>query len=49
VPAGDGHELARYTPMLWAPAVDEFLARLGVPWNAASVPRPVLRLDAGQP
>jgi dienelactone hydrolase len=45
VPAGDGHELSRYTPALWAPAVDAFLARLGVPWDAATLPRPVLRLD----
>ena len=49
VPAGDGHELSRYTPILWGPAVDAFLARLGVPWNVATLPRPVLRLDAGPP
>jgi dienelactone hydrolase len=48
LPAGDGHELSRYTPRLWAPVVDEFLARLGTPWNAATTPRPVLRLDAGK-
>ena len=43
---GDGHGLSRHAPALWAPAVDAFLARLGGPWNAADVPRPVLRLDA---
>jgi len=46
---GDGHGLSRHAPALWAPTVDAFLARLGVPWNAATVPRPVLRLDAGEP
>jgi len=46
VPGGDGHELAAQNPRLWAAPVDEFLARLGPPWNAATAPRPVLRLDA---
>ena len=44
---GDGHGLSRQSPALWGPAVDEFLARLGAPWDAATAPRPVLRLDAG--
>jgi dienelactone hydrolase len=43
---GDGHGLWRQAPALWAPAVDDFLGRLGNPWDAASTPRPVLRLDA---
>ncbi len=43
---GDGHGLATHAPALWAPAVDDFLARLGPPWDAATAPRPVLRLDA---
>jgi len=47
VAGGDGHGLSRHAPALWAPAVDGFLARLGLPWNAATAPRPVLRLDAG--
>ena len=47
VPDGDGHELSRHTFSMWAPAVDDFLARLGSPWNAATAPRPVLRLDPG--
>ena len=46
---GDGHGLSRHAPALWAPTVDAFLARLGPPWNAATAPRPVLRLDAGRP
>ena len=46
---GDGHGLSRRSPALWGPAVDEFLARLGNPWDAASAPRPVLRLDASDP
>ena len=46
---GNGHELAAHTPALWASTVDEFLAGLGAPWNAATAPRPVLRLDAGGP
>ena len=49
VPDGDGHGLSRHAPALWAPAVDAFLARLGAPWNAATLPRPVLRLDGGGP
>ncbi len=49
VPGGDGHGLSRHAPALWAPAVDEMLAHLGFPWNAAKAPRPVLRLDAGGP
>ena len=49
VPGGDGHGLSRHAPALWAPAVDAMLARLGFPWNAATMPRPVLRLDAGGP
>ena len=49
VPDGDGHGLSRHAPELWAPTVDAFLARLGPPWNAASLPRPVLRLDLGNP
>ena len=47
VPDGDGHELASHPAPLWAPAVDAFLASLGPPWNAATAPRPVLRLDPG--
>ncbi len=47
VPDGDGHELSRHAFSMWAPAVDNFLARLGSPWNAATAPRPVLRLDPG--
>ena len=47
VPDGDGHELAARPASLWAPAVDAFLASLGPPWNAATAPRPVLRLDPG--
>lgn len=47
VPDDDGHELAAHPAALWAPAVDAFLARLGPPWNAATAPRPVLRLDPG--
>ena len=46
---GDGHGLSRHAPALWAPMVDGFLARLGAPWNAATLPRPVLRLDPGSP
>ena len=49
VPDGDGHGLSRHAPALWGPTVDAFLARLGPPWNAAMLPRPVLRLDAGGP
>ena len=49
VPDGDGHGLANHAPGLWAPAVDAFLARMGPPWNAATLPRPVLRLDATPP
>jgi dienelactone hydrolase len=49
VPDGDGHQLAAHAATLWAPAVDAFLARLGPPWNAATAPRPVLRLDADAP
>jgi dienelactone hydrolase len=49
VPDGDGHGLSRHAPGLWAPTVDAFLARLGAPWNAATLPRPVLRLDPGGP
>jgi dienelactone hydrolase len=46
---GDGHGLSRHAPALWARAVDDFLGRLGAPWNAATLPRPVLRLDVGGP
>jgi dienelactone hydrolase len=46
---GDGHGLSRHAPALWASTVDAFLARLGPPWNAATLPRPVLRLDTGGP
>ena len=46
VPDGDGHGLSSHAPALWAPAVDAFLAQVGAPWNAATAPRPVLRLDA---
>jgi dienelactone hydrolase len=49
VPDGDGHGLSRHAPALWAPAVDGLLARLGFPWNAATTPRPVLRLDPDGP
>ncbi len=47
VAGGAGHQLAARAPNLWAPTVDEFLAGLGPPWNAATAPRPVLRLDGG--
>jgi dienelactone hydrolase len=47
VPDGDGHGLSRHAPALWAHAVDELLARLGFPWDAATAPRPVLRMDPG--
>jgi len=43
---GNGHELSAHAPALWAATVDEFLAKLGPPWDAATAPRPVLRLDA---
>lgn len=43
---GNGHELSAHAPALWAATVDGFLAGLGPPWNAATAPRPVLRLDA---
>jgi dienelactone hydrolase len=46
---GDGHGLSRHAPALWAHTVDDFLARVGPPWNAATAPRPVLRLDASGP
>lgn len=46
LPDGDGHGLSSRTPALWGAAVDAFLAWLGVPWDAAATPRPVLRLDA---
>ena len=49
VPGGDGHGLSRHAPALWGPAVDALLAGLGYPWNAARMPRPVLRLDPGGP
>lgn len=49
VPDGDGHGLSRHPPSLWAPTVDAFLERLGPPWNVATLPRPVLRLDIGGP
>ena len=44
---GRGHALSSHDFALWAPAVDAFLAQLGPPWNAATLPRPTLRLDAG--
>jgi len=47
VAGSDGHQLAAHPATLWAPAVDTFLATLGPPWNAATAPRPVLRLDPG--
>lgn len=46
---GHAHELSAHSPALWAATVDDFLAGLGPPWNAATAPRPVLRLDADVP
>ena len=43
---GRGHELSLHAFALWAPEVDAFLAQLGPPWDVATAPRPVLRLDA---
>ena len=40
VPDGDGHGLSRHAAALWAPAVDEFIERIGFPGKPAVAAAP---------